>query len=268
MSSYSCIDVENFMLSKIYSLYLEAYQDLKYQASDASCELLSPVSSELFTDACPRLFDGLFVTIELLLLSSILGFIVAILLVLACMSRISILEACVKAHIYCFRATPLLIQLWLVYFGIGSLGGDILGEFWWSILKDAWCVGLIVLVLNTSAYTSEIFLGGIKNLPNGQYEAAIAYGMKNGLATRRILLPQAIRMAWPAYSNELILLMKGSALVSTITVMDLMGQTRTLFSRSYDFSIYFYAAILYLVLAAFITLFVRIVEKRLCIMGR
>jgi len=236
------------------------YQDLKYAISDAVCAGFAPVSGELFTKFCPRFVDGTLVTIELLLLSCILGFLLAVTLVFARLSGRRLLAVPANVFVCCFRGTPLLVQLWLVYFGIGSFGSEGLGPLW-VFFKNPWAVGLLVLTLNTSAYVCEILRGGIVNVDRGQMEAAMAVGMPWLKAMRRIMLPQAIRIAWPAYGNELVLLMKGSALISTITVLDLMGQTRTIFARNFDLSTYAYAAVLYLVLAGLITLFVGAMQR-------
>ncbi|NJO37449.1 MAG: ABC transporter permease subunit [Rhizobiales bacterium] len=155
------------------------------------------------------------------------------------------------------------MQLWIAYFGLGGLGEDGLGPVLWAFFKDGWNIGLLVLTLNTGAYVAEILRGGIVNVPKGQMEAALAYGMTWLQAMRRIILPQAFKIAWPAYGNEVILLLKGSALISTITVLDLMGQTRTVFARSYNLEIYLYAAVLYLLLAGVITVAFRRIEARL-----
>lgn len=238
------------------------YTEFKYALTDSVCALLTPYSNDLFTSACPRFFDGFIVTIELLLLASLLGFFLAIALTLMRLSGHKYLAWPSTVFVYIFRGTPLLVQLWIIYFGIGSLGENTLGPILWPFFNTPWLVGILVLTLNTSAYVSEILRGGLTNVDHGQLEAALSIGMPWLKAMRRIMLPQALRIAWPAYGNELVLLMKGSALISTITVLDLMGQTRTIFSRNFDLSTYVYAAILYLVLAALITSFVAVVERR------
>ncbi|WDR04494.1 ABC transporter permease subunit [Devosia rhodophyticola] len=244
--------------------FVRVYLNFKIAASDGICGALAPISPDLFVNACPRFFDGFFVTLELLLLSSVLGFLIAVAVVLARVSSSRFLSIPAHAYIYVFRGTPLLVQLWVLYYGLGSMGAEGLGPLW-PFFKEGWWVGLLTLTLNTAAYVAEILRGGIQNLPHGQIEAAEACGMTWSQRMRRIIFPQAIRIAWPAYGNEVILLMKASALVSTITVMDLMGQTRTIFSRSYDLSIFLYGAALYLVLAGLLTLGLRLVEARMTI---
>lgn len=242
---------------------MSIYQDIKIAASDGVCAVLGPIGPALFEKSCPRFIDGLWVTIELLAFSSVIGLGIALLAVLARLSGNRILSSIAYAYTYVFRGTPLLVQLWIFYFGIGGLGEEGLGPLLWAFFKDGWNVGLLVLTLNTGAYVAEILRGGLVNVPKGQMEAALAYGMSWLQAMRRIMLPQAFKIAWPAYGNEVILLLKGSALISTITVLDLMGQTRTVFARSYNLEIYLYAAILYLLLAGLITFIFRRIELRL-----
>ncbi|NJM34298.1 MAG: ABC transporter permease subunit [Rhodomicrobium sp.] len=242
------------------------YLDGKIWLSDAVCTAVSPVSPELFAASCARFIDGFFVSVELVVLASVLGIALALGLAIARSSRTPLLS--VPAYLYCyvFRGTPLLVQLWVFYYGFGAIGEDGLGVFW-PLFRDAYAVGLLALTINTSAYAAEIFRGGIANVPAGQIEAAKAAGMSEWTTMRRIVLPQALRIAWPAYSNEVILLMKGSALVSTITVLDLMGQTRTIFARSYSLDIFVYAVVLYLILSGSLTLLLRWIEARMRIPG-
>jgi polar amino acid transport system permease protein len=242
---------------------MSLYADLKIAASDGVCALAAPIAPTLFEKSCVRFIDGLWVTIELLVLSCVIGLAIALVAVLARLSGNRIAAAISYAYTYVFRGTPLLVQLWIFYFGFGGLGEEGLGPFLWSFFKDGWNVGLLVLTLNTGAYVAEILRGGIVNVPKGQMESALAYGMTWLQAMRRIILPQAFKIAWPAYGNEVILLLKGSALISTITVLDLMGQTRTVFARSYNLEIYIYAAVLYLALAGLITFLFKRIENRL-----
>ncbi|MBX2805333.1 MAG: ABC transporter permease subunit [Hyphomicrobiales bacterium] len=240
----------------------QSYREIKIWLSDSACIGLSPVSPELFARSCPRFIDGFFISIELLVLASLFGFVIAIGLAVARTSNVGALSVPAFVYCYVFRGTPLLVQLWIFYFGFGSFGAEGLGPFW-LVFRDGYWVGLVVLTINTSAYAAEIFRGGIVNVPHGQIEAALAIGMGWWTKLRRIMLPQALQISWPAYSNEIILLLKGSALVSTITVLDLMGQTRTVFSRSYNLEIFLYAILLYLVLSGSLTIILRILEARL-----
>jgi His/Glu/Gln/Arg/opine family amino acid ABC transporter permease subunit len=245
----------------------DLYANGKIWISDNLCEVVGPFTPQLFATSCARFADGFFVTIELLVLSTLIGFVLAVLLALARTSNVASLSLPAYAYTYVFRGTPLLVQLWVFYYGFGALGAEGLGPFW-PLFRDAYSVGLIVLTINTAAYAAEIFRGGIVNVAHGQLEAATAMGMDWWTTMRRIVLPQAFRIAWPAYSNEVVLLLKGSALVSTITVLDLMGQTRTIFARSYSLDIFVYAAILYLTLSATLTVLLRRIEARTRLPGQ
>lgn len=240
---------------------MSIYQDIKYALADAACLAAEPFLPAGFNKYCTRFIDGFFVTFELLLTSCLVGVLLAMVLVLMQLSKNTLLSKFVTVYSYVFRGTPLLVQLWIVYFGLGSYGESGWGVLW-LFFKDGWNIGLLVLTLNTSAYVAEILRGALVNINKGQMEAAKVCGMSWLLAMRRIMLPQAFRIAWPAYGNEVILLMKGSALVSTITVLDLMGQTRTVFARTYSLDVYVYSAIMYLVLAGLITLGFKLVERR------
>lgn len=243
-----------------------AYLNAKIWLSDSICAAVRPVSTDTFTKFCPRFLDGFVVSTELLLMSTLMGFFIAIALATARTSSLPILSIPAYGYIYVFRGTPLLVQLWVFYFGLGSFGPEGLGPLW-PLFRDGYTVGLIVLTINTSAYSAEIFRGGIANIPRGQVEAANAAGMSRWTTMRRIVLPQALRIAWPAYSNEIILLLKGSALISTITVLDLMGQTRTIFARTYSQEVFLYAILLYLILSGTATIILRVIEARLQLPG-
>ena len=241
---------------------MSAWLDIKIAVSDSVCAVVDPVAPPLLAQYCHRFVDGFLMTVELLALSSAIGLTIAIPIALMRISDRAIARWPAAAFMYVFRGTPLLVQLWVLYFGVGALGAAQLGPLW-SIFRDAWSVGLLALSLNTAAYVAEIFRGGLVNTPPGQLEAARAFGMSPTTVFRRVRAPQALRIAWPAYGNEVILLMKGSALVSTITVLDLMGQTRTIFSRNYDLWVFAYAAAFYLLLASGLTILFRLIEKRL-----
>ena len=206
--------------------------------------------------------EGTLTTLELLVLASVIGVCLAVFLALARVSRNPVLWVPAYAYIYVFRGTPLLVQLFLIYYGLGQFE-SVRDSVFWVVLSSAWWCGLIGLTLNTTAYVAEILRGGILGVPHGEVEAARAVGMSRALMYRRIILPKAFRIAWPAYGNEVVLLLKGSALVSTITVFDLMGVTRTVFSRTYSLDIFVYAGVLYFLITFALTRLFRFVERRI-----
>ncbi len=216
---------------------------------------------ELLTQYGDRLWDGTLITLKLVFLSSIAGMMIAIPMALARSSRKRRLSIPAYLYIYFFRGTPLLVQLFIIYYGLGQFEA-VSNSFLWPVLGDAqWC-GFIGLTLNTSAYTAEILRGGIRAIPRGEVEAARAFGMSWWLLQKRIILPRAMRIAWPAYGNEVILLLKGSALVSTIAVWDLMGETRSVFARTYDIEVFMIAGFVYfLITFLFTRIFVQIENR-------
>ena len=217
---------------------------------------------ELWIQYGDRLIDGAVVTAKLVVLACILGLALAVPLALARRSNRRWLSVPAYLYIYFFRGTPLIVQLALLYYGLAQFEAVRESPFW-IVLSDAEYCGLLGLTLNTTAYVAEILRGGIAAVPRGELEAAEASGMSRMTANRRIVLPRAMRLAWPAYGNEVILLLKGSALVSTITVYDLMGETRSVFSRGYDDAVYLYAAALYLTLTLIFTGGFRLGERRM-----
>ena len=124
-----------------------------------------------------------------------------------------------------FRGTPLLVQIFLIYFGLGQFG-LIRHSFLWPFLREAYVCALITFTLNTAAYSGEILRGGIRAVPRGEIEAARACGMSSFTTYRLVILPRAFSIILPAYSNEVIILLKGTSLASTITLLELMGQAQ------------------------------------------
>ena len=209
-----------------------------------------------------RLWDGTLVTLKLVLIASLIGILLALPLSLARTSPRRRYWIPAYAYIYFFRGTPLLVQLFLIYYGLGQFEA-VRESLLWPVLSDAEYCGLLGLTLNTTAYTAEILRGGIRAVPKGEIEAARAYGMGWWLLQRRIVLPRALRIAWPAYGNEVILLLKGSALVSTIAVWDLMGEARSIFSRTYALEVFLFAGAIYFLLTFLFTRLFRAVERRI-----
>ena len=209
-----------------------------------------------------RFVAGLWTTIELAGLATLIGVLLAVPLALGRVSRNPFIAVPVYGYSFFFRSTPLLIQFFLIYYGLGQF--EALRESAaWVVLREAWWCGLIGLTLNTAAYSSEILRGGILAVPHGEVEAAKACGMTTAKMYRRIILPKAFRIAWPAYGNEIVFLLKGSALLSTITVLDLMNQSRVVFSRTYDLNAYVIAGVMYFVLIYLFDTGWRFAERRL-----
>ena len=217
---------------------------------------------ELFPEYFPALLSGLPMTLKLAGLSLLIGFVLAVVLAVLRTSGIRSVEALVRGYVYVFRGTPLLVQMFLIYYGTGQFD-FIKQSFLWPMLREAYWCAIIAMTLNTGAYTSEIIRGGIESVPWGQVEAAKACGMNAWLRFRRVVFPLAIRQALPGYGNEIILMIKGSAIVAIITVYDLMGETRRAYSRTFDFQTYIWAAIIYLALVETLRNIVEWIERRI-----
>jgi len=210
-----------------------------------------------------RLLEGLLVTVQLVAISFVLGVLLAIPIALARLSQNPILRGVSYAYVYFFRGTPLLAQLFLIYYGAGQFRSAFEAAGLWQFFRDAYFCSVLAFSLNTAAYEAEIFRGAIRAVPRGQWEAARSLGLHWWPTWRRVVLPQAAIVALRPMGNDLILLIKASAVASIVTVFDLMGETRRAFSRSYDLSIYLYAAILYLMLVEIIRRVWNLMEQRL-----
>jgi len=217
---------------------------------------------EVIIDNLPRLLEGTLLTIELVALGLVVGGLIALPTALARVSEHWWLRVPAYLYIFFFRGTPLLVQIFLVYYGLGQFDWVREGPLW-PVLRQAYWCAIIVFSLNTGAYTAEILRGAIEAVPRGAVEASRALGMSTALAYRRIILPQAFRIAMPAYGNEVILMLKGSALASTITLLDLTGMARTIIARTYmPVEIFLTAGVIYLLLTLVFTRAYRLLEAR------
>lgn len=201
-----------------------------------------------FTKYGPSYLSGLGVTLLLVILSVVLGGLISLPLAFARMSKNPVLSWIAYGYVYFFRGTPLLTQLFLVYYGLGSFSAELKAWGLWWFFRDAWNCALLTFTLNTAAYQAEILRGAIESVPRGQHEGASALGLPKQVAFFKVILPQALIVALRPYGNEIILMIKGSAVVSIVTVFDLMGQTRYAFSRTFDYQTYLWAAIFYLII--------------------
>ena len=211
----------------------------------------------------PQLLEGLLVTVELVLIAIVLGAIIAFPVALARIGSNKLLRGLSFAYVYFFRGTPLLAQTFLVYYGAGQFRAELEAVNLWWLFRDAFWCAVITFTLNTAAYQAEILRGAIQSVPRGQTEAADSLGLRPFVIYRKVILPQAFIIALRPLGNEIILMIKGSAIASIITVYDLMGMTRLAFSRSFDFQVYLWAAVLYLVMVEALRRVWERLEKRL-----
>jgi len=218
---------------------------------------------ELMIETFPKLLSGLNLTIQLVTISLFVGFCLAIGLALLRLSNNTFLSFFAKTYVFYFRGTPLLVQIFLIYYGIAQF--EIIREtFVWSFFKEAYWCGILALTLNTCAYSSEIIRGGIQSVPFGQIESAKSVGMSGYLLYRRIILPIAFRQALPAYGNEMILMVKATSLVSTITLMEVTGIARLIIAKTFSpVEIFIVAGLIYLTINFIITRLVNFCEVKL-----
>lgn len=216
---------------------------------------------DLLANYGSRLWSGLLITAQVVVLSCTLGFVLAYPICRARMSRNIILSNLSLAYVTFFRGTPLLCQLYLVYYGAGQLHSTLETIGLWWLFKQAYFCCIFAFTLNTAAYQSEIMRGAIASVSKGQREAAAALGLSHWSIERHVVWPQALLVAIRPLGNELISIVKASALAAIVTLLDLMGQTRFIFARTFDFSVYLYCALIYLAVTETIRRVLNAVEK-------
>tara|TARA_B100001741_G_C16479106_1_gene563923 strand:+ start:16 stop:696 length:681 start_codon:yes stop_codon:yes gene_type:complete len=218
---------------------------------------------ELMYESFFKLIKGIPLTLEVVIISTILGFFLAILVALMRISKKGYLNKIAYYFVYAVRGTPLLLQIFFIYYGLAQFS-FIQDSFLWIVLKDPFWCAIIALTLNTCAYSSEIIRGGIQSVSKGYLEVGSALGMGRILSFRIIMLPLAIRQALPAYGNELILMVKASSLVSTVTLMEITGIARKIISQTFaPIEIFLVAGSIYLLINFLITRGIKAAENKL-----
>jgi len=206
------------------------------------------------------IISGLDETLILVIVSLSLGFFISIPFALARVSSIKILSKSVYFYIFVIRGTPLLVQIYLIYYGLGTIE-YVRESFLWIVLKDPFYCGVLALVLNTVAYTTEIFRGGIQSVTIGQIESCKSLGMSRIAMYRKIILPCAFRQALPGYGNEMILMVKSTSLVSLITIMEMTGLARNIMYKNYaPVEAFLAAGSIYLFINFLVVQFIRFLE--------
>jgi octopine/nopaline transport system permease protein/arginine/ornithine transport system permease protein len=218
---------------------------------------------QVIIDNLPRLVAGLGLTIEITAISVAIGFCLALPLALLRLSRNPIFWMPVYGYIFYFRGTPLLVQLFLIYYGSGQFRPELEAIGLWWFFREPYYCAVLTLTLNTAAYTAEIMRGAIQAVAHGEIEAARACGMSGALLYRRIVLPKAFRVGLPAYTNEIVFLFQATSLVSIISLLDLTGVARILISRSFAaYEIWIFTGALYLAVSYVIIWLFGLLEHR------
>ena len=172
-----------------------------------------------------------------------------------------LVKSAVNLFLVLFTGTPLLVQFFLIYAGPGQFQWLVDSPLW-GLFSNAWFCAALALALNSAAYSTQVFHGAVKSISKGQWESCAALGLSR-MQTLKILIPYALKRALPSYTNEIILVFKGTALASTITIMDIMGYARQLYGTEYDaLTIYGIAGGIYLIITGITTLLLRKLEKK------
>ncbi|MER9504761.1 ABC transporter permease [Mesorhizobium sp. M0579] len=207
-----------------------------------------------FAEILPKLLAGLPLTLELAGTSILLGAILALALALAQRLRQPLIDWPIKGFVAVFRGTPLLVQIFLIYYGLGQFRPTLQELGLWGLFREPYWCAILALTLNTAAYGSEILRGAMQSVPSGQIEAAQAFGMTRLMTLRRIVLPIALRQALPSYGNEIILMVKGTSLASIVTLMEITGIAQGIISQTYRaMEVFICAGAIYLILNFIIT---------------
>lgn len=220
------------------------------------------IDAELFRHTIVNLFEGFGLTLYIGIASIALASLVGLALALMRMSERSLAARFSFVYSTCFRGTPLLVQLFILYYGIGTLPCVRESPALWWLFSDGGRCAILAIGLNSGAYISEVLRGGLQSVPQGQIEAARACGMSSVLRFRRIVFPLAVRQALPAYSNEIVLVIKGTSLASTIAVMELTGHAKRLMNQNYAIiETFVLAGLLYLMINFFLLACVHLLER-------
>ncbi|PZP26794.1 MULTISPECIES: ABC transporter permease [Pseudomonas] len=213
-------------------------------------------------DSLPLYFGGVLVTLKLLAIALVVGLAAAIPLALMRVSRQPAINFPAWLYTYVIRGTPMLVQLFLVYYGLAQFT-LVRESLLWPYLSNATFCACLAFAINTSAYTAEILAGSLKATPHGEIEAARAMGMSRALLYRRILLPSALRRALPQYSNEVIMMLHTTSLASIVTLIDITGAARTVSSQYYlPFEAFITAGVFYLCLTFILVRLFKLAERR------
>lgn len=225
--------------------------------------LVTRYDATLVERFAPAYWSGFKTTVSLVAISFVIGAALSVPVAFARMAQNPIARAFAFAYVSFFRGTPVIAQVFLVYYGFGVFRAEFETVGLWWFFREAWYCAIFAFTLNTAAYQAEILRGAIQSVPRGQWEGGRSLGLPAPVIFGRIVFPQAMVVALRPYANEIILLVKASAIVAIITVFDLMGETRRAYGRTFDFQTYIWAAVLYLALVEVLRHATNFIEKRI-----
>ena len=217
---------------------------------------------DLMISSFPKLLNATLVTLKLLSLSLIFGLMLGLFFAILRLNKNIFLNKFSYFYSYVFRGTPLLVQIFIIYFGLGQIE-FLRSSFLWIILKEPYWCAIIAFSLNTGAYTSEILRSAFETISKGFIEAGDSLGISKKIIFYKIQIPIAIRQSLPAYGNEIILMLKGTSLASTVTLMDLTGVAKYIISTTFKpIEVFIVTGGIYLFMTFIIHNFIRYLEKK------
>ena len=217
---------------------------------------------ELMINSFPKLLNAAGITLKLLSVSLIVGLLIGLFFAILRLNKNIFINRFAYGYSYVFRGTPLLVQIFIIYFGLGQIE-YLRSTFLWIILKEPYWCAIIAFALNTGAYTSEILRSAFQTIKPGIIEAGKSLGISNKIIFYKIQIPIAIRQSLPAYGNEIILMMKGTSLASTVTIMDLTGVAKYIISTTFKpVEVFIVAGSIYLFMTFIIHNVIKFLEKK------
>ena len=217
---------------------------------------------ELMITSFPKLLNATVITLKLLSMSLFFGLFIGLLFAVMRLNKNSVINNIAYGYSYVFRGTPLLVQIFIIYFGFGQIE-FIRESILWVILKEPYWCAIIAFALNTGAYTSEILRSAFQTISRGYIEAGKSLGIPSKIIFYKIQIPIAIKQSLPAYGNEIILMLKGTSLASTVTLMDLTGVAKYIISTTFKpIEVFIVAGSIYLFMTFLIHNFIKFLERR------
>ena len=217
---------------------------------------------ELMINSFPKLLSAAVITLKLLSVSLIIGLFIGLFFAILRLNKNIFINKFAYGYSYIFRGTPLLVQIFIIYFGLGQIE-YLRSTVLWVVLKEPYWCAIIAFALNTGAYTSEILRSAFQTIKPGIIEAGKSLGISNKVIFYKIQIPVAIRQSLPAYGNEIILMMKGTSLASTVTLMDLTGVAKYIISTTFKpIEVFIVAGSIYLFMTFIIHNIIKFLEKK------